>query len=346
MMKVSDQVEQPAEIFIGPITNTRLPAGTRMNRRTWLAMTAALLASGCQRQPGQFQGTFLQPWQSYEDLSATEWRRRMQTARALGCSEIVLQWSAHYGGERSWALPQALLALLFDEAAREGMGIRLGLPYDERWWQVLSATEPGVLSEFLARTGKECADVMRTSPWPAHAGFRGWYLPYEIDQYNWATPERRALLVLWLKNTTDASAAQTASPLAVSTFFSSLPTPGTLAGLWAEILDRVMLRPMLQDGVGTAGLGNYAGLEPLRTLLRERRVRFDLIVELFEQLPALPGTNDAFRARSASLERVRAQMQIARSYGAERVLAFAIDPWMLGESKEAQRLRAGWALQP
>jgi len=92
------------------------------------------------------------------------------------------------------------------------------------------------------------------------------------------------------------------------------------------------LRPMLQDGVGVAGLGNYAGLEPLRVLLLNRGIAFDLIVELFEQLPPLPNTNGAFRARPASSDRIRTQMSIARNYGADRIVAFAIDPWMLKKS--------------
>ena len=103
-----------------------------------------------------------------------------------------------------------------------------------------------------------------------------------------------------------------------------------------------MLRPMLQDGVGVAGMGNYAGLEPLRALLRQRKVPFDLIVELFEQLPALEGTGGAFRARAATAERVRAQLAVARNYGAERVIAFAIDPWMLGDTPEARQLLQDW----
>ena len=79
----------------------------------------------------------------------------------------------------------------------------------------------------------------------------------------------------------------------------------------------------------------------MRTL-RRRGVPFDLIVELFEQLPALPGTDDAFRARAASAERVKAQLRVARSYGAERIIAFAIDPWMLGDTAEARQLLKDW----
>ena len=72
---------------------------------------------------------------------------------------------------------------------------------------------------------------------------------------------------------------------------------------------------------------------------------FDLIVELFEQLPALPNTQDAFRARTATSERIREQLKIAQSFGADRVIAFAIDPWLLGDSQEAQQLREDWGFE-
>lgn len=323
---------------------TRSPTPREPTRRAWLGMAAvATLLAGCTTPSEKFQGTFLQPWQSYEALSLEEWRRRLRTTRALGCDEVVLQWSAAYGGDSPWAMPDTLLTMLFDEAGREGMGIRMGLPYDERWWKAMGAKEPEVLPAFLADSQARCLDFMANTRWSQHPGFRGWYLPYEIDQYNWATPERRQLLVPWLKAIADGASRQPRAPLAISTFFSRLSTPGTLTGLWSEILDAVTLRPMLQDGVGVAGMSNYAGLEPLRGLLRRRGVPFDLIIELFEQLPSAPGTGDAFRARAATAERIRAQFRVARSYGAERVIAFAVDPWMLGDTTEAQQLLKDWA---
>lgn len=293
---------------------------------------ASLLASCSSSPPEKFQATFLQPWQSHETLPLVEWRRRLKLMHDMGCSEIILQWSATYDGSFPWTMPDALIQLLFDEGAHQGIGIRVGLPYDEGWWNALRSDNAQSLPDFLASTQARCVKTLEESRWPAQAGFRGWYLPYELDQYNWATPERRALLLPWLNAIAAASSKSSTQPLALSTFYSTLPTAGTLAGLWTDILDRVTLRPMLQDGVGVAGLGNYAGLEPLRVLLLNRGIAFDLIVELFEQLPPLPNTNGAFRARPASSDRIRTQMSIARNYGADRIVAFAIDPWMLKKS--------------
>lgn len=320
---------------------------TRHTRRAWLTMATATLLAGCAgggSTSDKYQATFLQPWQAYEELSLEEWQRRLKITRDLGCNEIILQWSALYGGSYPWAMPESLIQLLFDEGAKLGIGIRVGLPYNEGWWNALRGSQTQRLQTFLADTQAVCIDTLEASRWPAQAGFRGWYLPYELDQYNWATPERRALLVPWLGAISAAASKRSAQPLALSTFYSSLNTPGTLAGLWSEILDQVPLRPMLQDGVGVAGLSNYAGLEPLRTLLRDRGTAFDLIVELFEQLPPLPNTNNAFRAKAASGSRISAQMEIARGYGADRIVAFAIDPWLLSSTDAEMTMPYSWGV--
>lgn len=320
----------------------------KLSRRTWLTMAAASIAAGCGTGGGaseKFQSTFLQPWQSYETLSEMEWSRRLKVMRDYGCTEIILQWSGLYGGSYEWKMPEALIQLLFEEGQKNGIGIRVGLPYNEGWWNALSGKGTRRISDFLERTQAICIETLNTSRWPKQPGFRGWYLPYELDQYNWATPERRALLLPWLSAIAETSAKRSSEPLALSTFYSRLPTEGTLAGLWSEILETVRLRPMLQDGVGVAGFQNYAGLEPLRLLLRERSIPFDLIVELFEQLPSLPGSNNAFRAKAASSSRIKTQMEVASTYGADRVVAFAIDPWLLSSSDAEMTFPYSWGEQ-
>ncbi|WZB70665.1 hypothetical protein WJ968_35810 [Achromobacter xylosoxidans] len=39
---------------------------------------------------------------------------------------------------------------------------------------------------------------------------------------------------------------------------------------------------------------------------------------------------------------MRKQWLIADSYGAQRVVAFALDPWVIGDSPEARVLRQAW----
>jgi hypothetical protein len=123
-----------------------------------------------------------------------------------------------------------------------------------------------------------------------------------------------------------------------------LPGALSLADLWNGLLDVVRLRPMLQDGVGVSGMAAYEALEPLHRMLLARRAPFDLIVELFEELPSERQDGTTFNARSADAARVRRQLRIARRYRAQRVVAFAADPWLIGPTPEAERLKREWPL--
>ena len=288
------------------------------------------------------QSTFWQLWPSHLDLAPQAWRERIAAMHGLGFREIVIQWVGASGGPRPWQLPAATLGLIFDEAERLGMGLQLGLPYDERWWRQLGDPDDAALAAFLQAAGAAALDYAGSSPWPRRAAFRGWYIPYEIEQHSWAAPQRRQRLREWLAGLCAPLAQQAGAALPISTYHSKLPGPLSLADLWSELLDAAPLHPMLQDGVGVAGMAAYDALEPLHRMLLARRAPFDLIVELFEELPSERQDGTTFRARSAEAARVRRQLRIARGYRAQRVAAFAADPWLIGPTPEAERLRRRW----
>ena len=97
---------------------------------------------------------------------------------------------------------------------------------------------------------------------------------------------------------------------------------------------------MIQDGVGVAGLDNLKALEPLRRLLLARHAPFDLVIELFEELPSGSTDGSTFKARSADFERVRKQWLIADSYGAQSWPS----RWIPGSSATAPSARAAAGL--
>ena len=73
------------------------------------------------------------------DLTPAQWAERIAACRRLGSREIFLQWVGLEGGRPDdWMAPDAVLGQIFDEAARHGMGVHVGLPYDQRWWNVLA----------------------------------------------------------------------------------------------------------------------------------------------------------------------------------------------------------------
>ena len=77
-------------------------------------------------------------------------------------------------------------------------------------------------------------------------------------------------------------------------------------------------------------------------MLLKRRASFDLVMELFEELPSGSTDGTTFKARSADFDRVKQQWQVARGYGAKRVVAFTVDPWVIGDTPEARALMRAW----
>ena len=250
-------------------------------------------------------------------------------------------WTFAPEPDSTWIAPDSMIQLLLDESAALGMGVHVGVPYDERWWNAIGNKNDAVLDTFLKRTRERSASYMQTALWTLHDAFRGWYLPYELEQYNWADPARLDKLADWLGSIVDAAMATSGQIPTVSTYYSRIPTTGTLAGMWSALLDRVQMHPMIQDGVGVAGIGNYDALKPLHDMFIARGAKFDLIAELFEQLPTNNDGTD-FKARSASFRRIEAQWNIARDYGPQRIVAFSLDPWVLGDSDEARSLLKRW----
>ncbi|MBD9434171.1 DUF4434 domain-containing protein [Achromobacter sp. ACM03] len=321
------------------------PASTGRRRLLQGLGVAALAASLPACAPAwSVQSTFWQLWPSHLELSPQAWRERIAAMHALGFREIIIQWVGASGGAQPWQLPASTLALIFDEAERLGMGLQLGLPYDERWWRQLGNPDDAALAAFLQATQAQALAYAQASNATRLAAFRGWYIPYEIEQHSWAAPGRQALLAQWLRELSDPLVQQTGRVPAISTYHSKLPGALSLADLWNGLLDVVRVRPMLQDGVGVSGMAAYEALEPLHRMLLARRAPFDLIVELFEELPSERQDGTTFNARSADAARVRRQLRIARRYRAQRVVAFAADPWLIGPTPEAERLKREWPL--
>jgi len=295
---------------------------------------------GCTRSSG-LQGSFLQLWKSHADLTPEQWRQRLAATAAMGCRTITVQWVGLVGGDSPWMIPDASLRTVFDIARDEGMQVQLGLPFDNAWWPALSADAQGQ-AHFFAQALAGAQRYMASAPWAEHRAFAGWYIPYELEQYHWATADSQQRLAQWLADMANSTRQHSDSVPAISTYYSVLPTEGSLVQLWRTLLDSTALRPVVQDGVGVAGWANLQGIEPLLLELRRRKVAFDVVVELFEQLPSQNNDGSDFQARSADYARVNRQLEWARTTGAEQVVAFALDPWALGDDPRAKRLLHDW----
>ncbi|MFG1461813.1 DUF4434 domain-containing protein [Xanthobacter sp. DSM 24535] len=300
--------------------------------------TIPLVASALilRRAQSRLDGSFLQIWKDDLKLSQTQWAERIATLRALECEDVVLQWTS-FGDEYRMS-DESVLAFM-DLAFAAGLRVTVGLPYDHRYWKVLMGQEQITLAAFMTEMAEAGARFISNTPYSSHPAFAGWYVPYEIDQYSWRRPEDRAHLKSYLLRLRDTLGTKGA-PLSISTFFSQLEGAGYLTDVWADVLDAGLVRLMVQDGVGVYGMVNYERLAPLFTLLQQRKAPFDLVLEVFTQLPAeQPGD---LRLVPANFERVQAQLEAAGRIGPTRILAFAVYPYMAGTDPKAQALGAAY----
>lgn len=316
----------------------------RVNRRAVLvgigagaALTLAASAPRADRLPRRLDGSFLQVWKDDLALPRTRWAERLRQLKALGCQSLVLQWTA-FGA--AYAMSDPLLDDVMDLALAAGLRVRVGLPYQEGYWPMLAATDVMVRSAYFMRATEAGTRIIEGSRLSAHPAFSGWYVPYEIEQVNWADAERRAILVRYLSALAKANGP--GIPLAISTFRSALPGPQTLVDLWRMILDAVSLRLMVQDGVGVQGMGNYRHLAPLFALLRQRGTAFDTVVELFREIASAQTDGTTFSAVPATMVRLRAQLAAAADTGAQSLIGFAIHPYMTDGSPAANQLRMAY----
>ena len=309
-----------------------------------LAPVAATLSClpGCSR-PEQVDGTFLQPWLEHQTWKLADWQRSLHLAQRAGCSQLVLQWAGILGDENGdWQLSDTSLGMLFKAADDAGIDIRVGLPFEQAWWGAIGGSDEQ-LQAFFAGSLQRAHNWLQQSQLPEQPRFAGWYLPYELEQYHWTDPNRLQWLEQWLRSLQQATSSK-GGDCAISTYYSQLPTSGSLVSLWSYLLDRLELRPMVQDGVGAGGESGQQTLQPLLAMLRQRAVPFDVIVELFQQLPDRNGDGSDFRAQSADFERIQQQLQWARENNASNVLVYAIDPWLSQDTPQARALRYRWGI--
>ncbi len=321
-----------------------------LNRRRFLMASATATAAlglgfsltGCSPTPLGMSGTFFQPWMDHTNWPKETWRVKCLQMKELGCKDITIQWVGERSTEHDWRLSDETLKSIFDIADELDLKIRLGLPYDTRWWQVLESKSIEPIVEFLNEAKQRMEQFITQSRWHVRPAFLGWYIPYEIEQYSWATEQRKELLVNWLVAIVGSTRGTTQHPVAISTYHSAIVSESSLAQLWNIITERVALRPMIQDGVGVEGMANYAKLEPLRDLLKQKHIAFDLIIELFEEIKNDHLSSVDFQARSASLVRIKQQIEIAKTFGAEQLVSFSLDPWVMGDTAEARLLLKNW----
>jgi hypothetical protein len=279
--------------------------------------------------------TFLQLSLQHKNWTDAQWSELFEYFRLLQLSEVIIQWTA-YDDIVFYAPPaeksDSPLTRILAGASRAGLKVWVGLYLDSEYWnrvadgQATSAYLSGLRLRSLA-IARNLTPLMKQQ-----AAFAGWYLPEEIDDSNWQTPEARTELLRHLRLVSGSLHELTPSAgIAISTFSNARVSPAQFRDFWAEAFRNGALSTvLLQDGIGVHKLELnefplYAGA--LAELAHSAGTDFGIVVELFQQTGGRPLDTGPFHASPAPWERVRSQLEIAHRFTSS-VVGFSVPEYM------------------
>lgn len=294
--------------------------------------------------PGGLEATFIQIGPREIEHGVAEWERDLGLLRSLGIRRVILQYSGdEHGPFDKRPGGAAPVGALLRAASAIGTSVVLGLHLDPRWPGAFPAGS--ALPPPLDRPAEMDALVEACT---SSASCVGWYLPEEIDDSTWASPERTFALRGFLARAAGALRARTPGmQIVISPFYTGHLDPGAHARWWGELLvDRPVEVVMLQDGVGSG----HGSAEVAREMLAElapvaasRKVAVWSVVELFAQIHGPPRDALPFEAAPAEVDTVRRSLELERAAGVP-LAAFAVLNYMdPSRGPAAARLHDGYA---
>lgn len=216
-----------------------------------------------------FAGSFLQP-DLPDSWSDAQWRQEFDWMQLVGMNHLVLQWTANSKSMTS-IFPTALsgfaqntrsdlVAKTLAMSEEHGFQVYLGLQLNEDWFgkytndAIWLANQADLAVDLAAELWKNYG----TSP-----AFAGWYLSFEVDNWNLQGPAQWQAMADFYNRITDyTNSLPVAKPVMISPFFNiagGLSTTGWQS-MWEYILSRTDIDILaLQDGVG-AGHATAADL--------------------------------------------------------------------------------------
>ena len=267
------------------------------------------------------KGIFLQPSAGYLKRDYSEWLRIFTRLKDRNIDTLYVQWSAENG--RVYAdIPvenhdsQALLERIFQAARECRLKVFLGLYHETTYWQQIPA--PGDVLEnffYLRVAANERLLEQLYKKFGEEPSLAGYYIPDEIDDLNWRTPDRVGFFNGYLKLMVERIRKfDRKRPVAVSAFFRSRTAPRIFAeNLFSILKGSGINRLLVQDG---AGENNPAESDRARYFekikeVNEKGVELGGIIEIFSRTSP---EGKPFAAVPASRDRINQQLSEARKF--------------------------------
>lgn len=226
------------------------------------------------------------------------------------------------GAPATWDAPAASTAAaeraerdpigdLLGAAEEAGMSVWLGLGLDPEYWQ--GRFDGAGAAEANTALMRELEGLYGASP-----ALAGYYLPEEIDDRSFVTPQAHEAMITYLAAMADAAHAELDRPVMVAPYFGINPNGATYAAWWDTTLARAAIDVIaMQDGVGTRRTTVEEGVpvyRALKAVADAHGVALWSDLELFEQTHGWPVDDLAWQATSAGIETVRRQLELEAPY--------------------------------
>ncbi|MFV3369853.1 DUF4434 family protein [Pseudomonas sp. NY15435] len=232
---------------------------------------------------------FYQPLNVDASLSDAQWQQLWRASAAQGAKTLIVQWTAYgdsdFGGASGW------LARSLKSAHDSGLQLVLGLYMDPAYYQRQSELDtPGLEAYWQHQLGRSLAQQRQVSEqWKLPVA--AWYLPMELDDWNFQAVERRQALQHQLKD----FAGQLKAPLQLSAFSGGKLSP-QVYGNWLGQIAGLGVQVWWQDGAGTGALPErvrqaYAAALPCSVgIVREAFRQTSAAGQPFHAEPAAPSS--------------------------------------------------------
>jgi hypothetical protein len=309
-----------------------------VKRRTgWLASCTGLALTLAAAAADERFGMFLQLNRDLATRDAAAWREDFDRMKAIGVARVLVQWTAevpisYVRCDLPFAEQYDVVPIVLAEAERTGMEVYLGLQSDRSYWTRITAPDVVLRDYFYVRVAaNERLQDALLERFATNQAWTGYYIPDEIDDVSWRTPERGAALRRYLQTLVERLRSRdTKRHIAVSAFFRTRTSPLRVAGTFGDLVAGTGVQHLLlQDGAGEenppAKLRNlYA--TTIRGAWTNTVPDLWAVAEVFRRTDA--GTNaTVYTAESASPAEVAEQIRIASASFTQTVF-FAYHPYI------------------
>lgn len=299
----------------------------------------------------QLSGSFIQLWNTSGcncgNWNQAQWDEEIKKMKAMCLDKLIIQYGVYH--DHAWYSPSSLsfvqyqstaMNKIFDAAEKEGLTIYVGLYFDETW----NSSNKETVTEYnsLLTKHKQVLDevygLFGSSP-----SFGGWYIPQEINDYEWQNNPAKNLLFNWVKDVTDYANNISNAPIIIAPFFNLWQPADVLKTWYDELLTAApnLTSVYPQDGVGIQRKNvNYhvpLYYKAIQEACTNNNRNFGATVESFKQLTGWPIDNGSFSAESANWDTLKQQVWEADRHNPSDIIQFSYS-YMQNNSSTANDL--------